>query len=73
MTPEFKPIAEMLLQARVDGKLNSGADFHNLMMEAGFTSFNAEECANFAVELVRCNIIPCAIEVAQKYDLNLKV
>lgn len=73
MRPEFKPVAEMLLQARVDGCLNGGEDFHNLMVTAGFMQFNAQEVADFCQELVPCNIIPFALELAKKYDLNIKV
>ncbi len=73
MSPELRPIAERLLQARVDGKLNGGEDFHKIMLEMKVEKFDLKEMTEFCLELVPCNIGNIAIEVAQKYGLNVKI
>ena len=75
MSPEFKPVATALLQARVDGKLTGSADFFKLLHEHRVTdldfNINMDELNSFITEITPCDIIPEARRVAEKYGLTI--
>lgn len=72
MSPEFKPVAEALLQARVNGKLQGSTDFFDvlkLLEEINGVEVDIKEMSDFIEELIPCDIISEAKKVAEKYDL----
>ena len=72
MSPEFKPVAEALLQARVNGKLQGSTDFFKLLQETKLhIDVEIQEMSDFIEELTPCDIIPEAKKVAEKYDLTI--
>ena len=72
MSPEFKPLATLLLQARVDGKLTGSADFFLLLeQESVIKDASFAELEAFIQELTPADTIPEARKVAEKYGLEI--
>jgi hypothetical protein len=72
MTPEFKPVAQALLQARLDGHLASTEDFFAVLAKIDISPM-FYELNTFVNEIEPCTIIPEATKVAEKYGLTLKL
>jgi hypothetical protein len=76
LTAEFKPVAQIMLQARLDGHLNTAEDIH-LALRAGYaaTGETADfwDVNSFLNEITPCTIIPEAKKIAEKYNLELKL
>lgn len=72
MSIAFKPVAELLLQARVNGKLMDTSDFYQIVQAHMIsTSVDCFELSNFACELIHCDNCEEARRVANKYDLKI--
>ena len=71
MTPEFKPLAQALLQARLDGRLNCGAEFLSIVHQFDLKWVLTQEVHDFIVEIRNCDDLQRAQEVASKYNLVL--
>lgn len=75
MRPELKPSAESLLQARVDGKLNSTNDILGALITGpnGIPVQHLMELNSFVQEVLdpSCSTIPGAQAVADKYELKI--
>lgn len=71
MSPEFKPLAQALLQERVDGKLTEPADICRII--SSYPSVNFDEVSLFVRELIPCNIVPTARALAERYGLAIKL
>ena len=71
MSPEFKPVATLLLQARVNGQLTCATEFFTVLHENHVESVNCDEMSKFIEEITPCDIIPEARRVAEKYGLMI--
>jgi hypothetical protein len=73
MTPEFKPLAQKLLQAKLDHHLEELEDVFTVIGQhqgaLAITQF--DEIGEFLKEITTCGIIPEAKKVAEKYGLEL--
>jgi hypothetical protein len=71
MIPEFKPLAQELLQARLDHHLETPEDFIAILGKQEYSSACMVDTALFLKEIALCGIIPEARKVAEKYGLTL--
>jgi hypothetical protein len=74
MSPTFKPIAEMLLQARVSGKLMDSTDFFDILHSNKISpNVDVRELSDFMSEIIPCDEMENALEVAEKYGLTIYI
>lgn len=70
MSPEFKNIATILLEARRNGHLNDASDFFKILHSNPLPlEVSSQEMHDFIEELVPCDDPIAAQAVADKYDL----
>lgn len=74
MSPAFKPVAEILLQARACGKLMGSTDFFNIL-QANMISptVDIQELSDFVAEIIQCDDPLEAEKVAKRYDLTIEI
>ena len=64
MTPEFKPIAQALLQARLEGRLTCGTEFMSIVQKFDLTGIMMQEVTDFVTELRFCDQLHHAQAIA---------
>lgn len=76
MTPEMKSVAELLLQARLDGETLNMDMIHRCIQRyqptSGFSYSEWGVLSTFIEELKPANVIPEAKKLAEKYSLNIR-
>ena len=75
MLEHLKPVAQAMLQSRLDGKFNCPADVMSMMNafqpKSGFSNQDWLDICQYVLELKDADKIPVAKVIAKKYELDL--